>query len=160
MFVKNKRGNIPIVALVVLTLVLTTSTLLLFNLNGKKAVTETVSSSFLDGMYFQENIAKYYVYVVASELKRNESFSEDNFKDFFGKLEFEEDYLIVLQNTISQGNFELDENNFRLRGATMIFLVNSKDLSATYSSYLEVDLDKTKEQEYYLNKGNSINDAS
>ena len=157
---KNKRASIPIVTLVVLTLVLTTSTLLLFNLNGKKAVTEIVSSSSLSEMYVQENIAKYYVFVVTSELKKNNTFDKENFMEAFAKLETDEDYMVNLKKTIAEGKFQIDETHFVLDEKSFGTGKVTDGLSVSYVSDLYVDLDKTKGQEYYLNGGGSFGDDS
>ena len=86
--VKNKRANIPITLLVLMTLVLTVSALYSFNTHVNKVSTEVKDSRFLDYIYAQENKINFYIddmmekavvktVVIDSDTK---SFFIDNFK--------------------------------------------------------------------------------
>ena len=160
MVVKNKRASLPTITLVVLTLFLTISALLIFYLNAGKAVQTISDGRAIEEVYVKEDLAGYYVYAVGSDLISNKSLSKESFTREFSKINFEEDYLIALQKTISEGNFTIDEKHFELDEKSFASYYFDENLRLTYVSNLFVDLDKTKEQEYYLNAGKSIDDAS
>lgn len=136
---KSKRGSLPTVVLVALTLVLTISTLVIFYLNAGKASAQISSVGFVEGMYVQEDLAKYYVYVVGKELIQNSSLTKDNFISEFSKLNFKEDYLVALQKIVSTGNFTINNDDFEL-GKEIFWLVSADENTVVkYTSRLRVN---------------------
>jgi hypothetical protein len=137
--VRNKRGSLPVVVLVALTLVLTISTLVIFYLNAGKASAQISSVGFVEGMYVQEDLAKYYIYVVGKELIQNNSLTKDNFISEFSKFSFKEDYLIALQKIVATGNFTITQDSFEL-GKELFWLVSADENTVVkYTSRLNVN---------------------
>ena len=118
----NRRGSLPVIVLVVLTLVLTSSTLLVFHLNFGKALDNVVGVGILEDVYVEENLAKYYVYIVGKDLLKDDKLGPESFKEEFSKYSFDEVYLQSLQNRIAEDKFELDENGFILKDANVTFV--------------------------------------
>lgn len=138
----NKRGNLPVVVLVVLTLVLSIWTLFVFTTNANKFDTFLKGVGYSEEVYVKENIAKYQIYIVGKDLLNNSSLTKENFKAEFLKFKFEEDYLIELSKFISQDKFKVTNNEFELIDPENIYSINDteKEMNITYYTKLKVDL--------------------
>ncbi len=134
----NKKGNIQVVALVVLTLFLTTSSLLLFQLNAGKASAEITESSVLESLYVKENIAKYYIFVVGNDLISKDKMNKDDFMNSFAKLKLNEEYLISLQKLIAEGKFKIDKESFELEDKSFVISYEDKNFKIDYTTTLKV----------------------
>ena len=138
----NRRGNLPIIVLVVLTLFLTSSSLAIFYINSGRAVDNVAGVSLLEDIYVKEDIAKYYVYMVGSDLLKDDKLNVENFVANFSKFKFDvkEKYLNDLQKHIVEKDFELSDERFILKGENVTFVgKNLKGVSVEYVSYVDVD---------------------
>jgi len=134
----NKKADVPVVVFVLLTLVLTISALAIFQ-NNSKAVSSNIGvMNSLEEVYVRENIAKYYIFMVGSDLLNDGLLTKESFKDNFSEDIFEEPYLKNLQGKISKGEFTLENKNFQLDEPLIIAYVDEK-ISISYQTSLKVD---------------------
>jgi hypothetical protein len=138
----NKRGSLPIVVLVMLTLILTVYTLFVFNTTSNKFSFSLSANKYLENVYVKEDIAKYQIYVVGKNLSEQGLLEKDKFRENFLNFNFSEDYLIRLKGYINQNKFEITEGKFTLSSGEDPYFINDVEegLNITYYTKLKVDL--------------------
>ncbi len=159
MIMKNKRGSIEIVLLVMLVLLVTSATIFSFITSSGKVETKISDVRFIERFYLKENLIEFYiqqagedaiVVTYGKEIEDEELVNTpkekfiSNFKTEFMKYEFDEKYLKDLKEIIEKENFDvlvgkeflvIDVNNLEIQDSF-------NDISVIYHPkiFLEFDL--------------------
>lgn len=117
----NKRGDISVLLLVLMTIVLTGAALFIFNTNTGSVGTEIINSRFLDKIYFKEDKIDFYV----NEAIESSLFGFDRSeKDFVSKFKKEIDNysetdvwneLEKIKNNFNEENVEISGNEVTVK---------------------------------------------
>ncbi len=135
----QKKGALPsTVIFVILTLVLTISALGIYSTNFGKLNVEFQGPNTLEELNVRENLAKYYIFTIGSDLLSENLLTANNFKSNFLKLHFKEQFLKDLQNTISEGKFKITGEKFELIGKGFLFKLENEKFKVNHFSNLKV----------------------
>lgn len=145
---RNKKGEISIVLLVLMTLVLVGATLFVFNINLGKFKTKITNVRVLEEVYVVENQINFYINEIMEEtLKNNKNNKKDfidNFKQGLGKYKIGEEYLIKELSQVEDqaDNIIVEENSvfFDLRNVVIIRGFDGISITYSYSKRFEKDL--------------------
>jgi hypothetical protein len=103
MIIKNKKANITILILVLMTLVLAGATLLVFNINQGKIETKIENYAFLNSVYLKENQMDFYINNILDDVIKNFEVNE-------GKDKFVEKFKIELEKyKQTDGSYSIKE---------------------------------------------------
>lgn len=137
----NKRGSVPIIALVVLTLVLSISTLITFKTTSNKFDWSFSSVSYMEDVYVKENIAKYQLYIVGKNLSNYGVLTEEGFRENFLKFDFKDDYMINLKSYVAQKKFKISNGQFELVDPDNQFVIYAIESGVTVKYYTKLKTD-------------------
>lgn len=126
---KNKRANIPITLLVLMSLVLTVYALYSFNTNTNKISTEIKDSRFLDYVYSRENEINFYVNNIVEKAALKSSGDRSLFIDNFKKelLKYKKNETFAPEE-LSQVEGQINNENVE---------INDKEVSVNLSVKIE-----------------------
>ncbi|MEK6859882.1 MAG: hypothetical protein AABX54_03635 [Nanoarchaeota archaeon] len=138
---KNKKANIPITLLVLMTLVLTVYALYSFNTHMNKVSAEIKDSRFLDYIYARENEINFYVsdMIEMAALKSSEdkSLFIDNFRKELFKYKKNESFIFEELNQVeAQINNENVEMNDKEVSINLSIKIEKKFQDKFIISYL------------------------
>lgn len=127
---RNKKGNVPVVILVLLVFVIVSAALFSFVNSAGKLELKISDTRIVEKVYLEENLAEFYMKQAGNSVVKtgisSSAFRED-FKKEFLDYEFEEGYLLDLKRLIQEDKFSVSQekevfmirlSELRLRGVS------------------------------------------
>lgn len=127
---KNKKGNVPVVILVLLVFVMAFATIFSFVSNAGKLELKISDTRIVEKVYLEENLAEFYIKQAGNSVVKtgiSSNVFRGDFKKEFLSYRFETDFLLDLKQLIQEDKFSVSKekevfivriSELRLRGVS------------------------------------------